>query len=299
MAQEKIPVQQKSILAPQAFSPATVRMPEKRPHILLIDDSLVDLRQLIELMTSTKLRVSVAFNGRDGLNKAELLQPDLILLDVNMPVMNGFATCRLLKTSERTRDTPVIFLSAANDVDRRIEGLELGAVDFVSKPFNDVEVLTRIRIHLGLATAYRSRMQTCSVQAAPGQAGQSLQTEQTEKKDSLLVKTAVEYLRQHLAKPPSTRELASILCSNERRLNSAFQAHFDQPVSAWLREERLQQAAHFLRTTQTPVANLSEYLGFSTSSNFAKAFKERYQCSPREFRQSRPVEPCDDGQSDA
>lgn len=267
-------------------------MPDKRPHILLIDDSLVELRQLIALMTSRDLRVSVAFNGRDGLYKAELLQPDLILLDINMPVMNGFATCRLLKTSERSRDIPVIFLSAANDADRRIEGLELGAVDFVSKPFHDVEVLTRVRIHLELATAYRSRMQAGLVKDPPGQSGEAILAS---KKDGLLVKTAVEYLRQHLAKPPSTRELASILCSNERRLNSAFQAHFDQPVSAWLREERLQQAAHFLQTTQTPVADLSEYLGFSTSSNFAKAFKERYQCSPREFRQSRPVEPGDPG----
>lgn len=261
-------------------------MPEKRPHILLIDDSVVDLRQLIALMTTRGLRVSVAFNGRDGLHKAELLQPDLILLDVNMPVMNGFATCRLLKTSESTRDIPVIFLSAANDPDRRVEGLELGAVDFVSKPFNDVEVLARVRIHLELATAYRSRLQT--VPAEPDRDGSSTMVQ---KKDHQLVKAATDYLRQHIAKPPATRELASILCSNERRLNQAFQEHFDQPVSAWLREERLQQAAHFLRTTQTPVTDISEYLGFSTSSNFAKAFKERFQCSPREFRQANPAGP--------
>lgn len=272
-------------------------MSDKRSHILLIDDSLVELRQLIALMTSRELRVSVAFNGRDGLHKAELLQPDLILLDINMPVMNGFATCRLLKTSERSRDIPVIFLSAANDVDRRIEGLELGAVDFVSKPFNDVEVLARVRIHLELATAYRSRMQAGSAEDASDRSGES---SLVSNKDLLLVKTAVEYLRQHLAQPPSTRALASILCTHERRLNQAFQAHFKQPVSAWLREERLQQAAHFLQTTQTPIADLSEYLGFSTASNFAKAFKERYQCSPREFRQPRPGDPGDTtDQSDA
>jgi DNA-binding response OmpR family regulator len=296
VAHEKIPVQQKGIHPAHIFRPTIVRMPVKRPHILLIDDSMVDLRQLIALMTSRDLRVSVAFDGRDGLHKAELLQPDLILLDVNMPVMNGFATCRLLKAGERTRDIPVIFLSAANDVDRRIEGLELGAVDFISKPFNDVEVLARVRIHLDLATAYRRRIQASSDEDAPGQSSDS---SLSAKKDGLLVKTAVDYLRQHVAKPPSTRELASILCTNERRLNQAFQAHFELPVSAWLREERLQQAAHFLKTTQTSIADLSEYLGFSTASNFAKAFKERYQCSPREFRQPRPDGPGDEnGQSD-
>lgn len=260
-------------------------MPDKRPHILLIDDSVVDLRQLIALMTSRELRVSVAFNGRDGLHKAELLQPDLILLDVNMPVMNGFATCRLLKTGERTRDIPVIFLSAANDVERRIEGLELGAVDFVSKPFNDAEVLARVRVHLELAAAYRSRMHGS---AGGSQAAQDLAAPKSVQKDGVLVQSAVDYLRQHITKPTSSKALAAILCTNERRLNQAFQAHFELPVSAWLREERLQQAAHFLKTTQTPIADLSEYLGFSTASNFAKAFKERYQCSPREFRQPRP-----------
>jgi len=261
-------------------------MSEKRPHILLIDDSVVDLRQLIALMTSRDFRVSVAFNGRDGFHKAEVLRPDLILLDVNMPVMNGFATCRLLKSSELTRDIPVIFLSAANDADRRIEGLELGAVDFVSKPFNDAEVLARVRVHLELAAAYRSRLQAAAAGNLSDPSGATAHS--SAKKDGVLVQTAVQYLRQHITQPPTTRELAAILCTNERRLNQAFQAHFDLAVSAWLREERLQQAAHFLRTTQTPIADLSEYLGFSTASNFAKAFKERYQCSPREFRQSGP-----------
>ena len=265
-------------------------MPQNHPHILLVDDSLVDLRQLIALMTARDFRVSVAFDGRDGFNKAELLQPDLILLDLNMPVMNGFAACRLLKMSERTRDIPVIFLSAANDADRRIEGLELGAVDFVSKPFNDVEVLARVRIHLELASSRRSRMQAEPAAAASDLLNDSLLSQN---KDSLLVRAAVDYLRQHLARPPSTRELAALLGSNERRLNLAFQAHFDMPVTAWLREERLQQAAHILKTTQTPITDLSDYLGYSTASNFAKAFKERYQCSPREFRQSGP-----DGQGD-
>jgi DNA-binding response OmpR family regulator len=255
-------------------------MPEQLHHILLIDDSLVDLRQLIALMTS-RARVSVAFNGRDGLNKAELLQPDLILLDVNMPVMDGFAACRLLKTGERTRSIPVIFLSAANDVDRRVEGLELGAVDFISKPFNDAEVLVRVRIHLELAAAYRNRLPVDALGPAGGEADTA---SSSARKDQSLVKAAIDYLRQHIANPPSTRELAGLLGSNERRLNQAFQSHFELPVSAWWREERLQQATHFLRTTQIPVADLSEYLGYSTASNFSKAFKERYGCSPREFR---------------
>lgn len=271
-------------------------MRQNRPHILLIDDSLVDLRQLIASMTARDFRVSVAFDGRDGLHKAELLKPDLILLDLNMPVMNGFATCRLLKTSEHTREIPVIFLSAANDADRRIEGLELGAVDFVAKPFNDVEVLARVRIHLELASSHRGRMQDSS----PG-GTRDLPAESCglPSKDSLLVRAAVTYLRQHVARPPSTRELAALLCTNERRLNQAFQAHFDQPMTTWLREERLQQAAHILRTTRTPVADLSEYLGYSTASNFAKAFKERYQCSPREFRQSSLAGPHDETPSSA
>jgi DNA-binding response OmpR family regulator len=258
-------------------------MPEQKPHILLIDDSVVDLRLLIETLTAQDMRISVAFNGRDGLMKAELLQPDLIMLDINMPDLDGFTVCRLLRQSEQTRHTPVIFLSANNDADTRVTGFALGGVDFVTKPFHEKEVLARINIHLELSRANRRWAQESALLPQPTDT--NALTRKKSGRNADLVNAAVEYLRSHVTEPPSTETLASLLGTHEKRLSQAFQEQFGMPVFAWLREERLQQACHLLTTTNTPITALGEYLGYATTSNFGKAFKERLGCSPREYRQ--------------
>lgn len=239
----------------------------------MIDDSSVDLRLLMEMMSARQMRVNVAFNGQDGYHKATMQQPDLILLDVSMPVMDGFATCRMLKSNERTRDIPVIFLSAANGVEKRIDGLSLGAVDYIVKPFSEQEVIARVEIHLNLA---RRRHLTAADEIGTG-AGLA-------RRDATLIQSATDYLRQHLSSPPSPEALAKILGTNEKRLNQAFQDGFSMPVFGWLREERLRQARALLSTTETPVADIAEYLGYSSPANFAKAFRERFDCAPRALR---------------
>lgn len=243
-----------------------------KPSILLIDDSTVDLRLLMEMMAARRMRVNVAFDGKDGYHKASLLQPDLILLDVSMPVMDGFATCRMLKSDERTRYIPVIFLSAANEVAQRIDGLSLGAVDYIVKPFSEQEVIARVEIHLQLA---KQRLQPA---APPAEAGSPQQ------RNAALVQSAIGYLRQHMSQPPSPETLAKILGTNEKQLNQLFHEAFALPVFAWLREERLRQARDLLAVTEAPIADIAEHLGYSSAANFAKAFRERFDCSPRDLR---------------
>lgn len=248
-----------------------------RPNILLIDDSIVDLRVLMEMMTARKFRVSVSMNGHDGAMRALVQQPDLILLDVRMPILDGFATCRLLKADERTRYIPVIFLSAATDPEEKIEGLKLGAVDYVTKPFDENEVITRVGIHLDIAQRLAHR-------SSPPSPGEPAAAEAPLGPDALLVNAAVAYLRQYIADPPSPEQLAHHLGTNEKRLTRAFHMHFEMPVQAWLREERLAQARLLLTTTETPVSVIASCLGYSTQGNFARSFKERFACTPRDLR---------------
>lgn len=248
-----------------------------RKNILLIDDSTLDLRILIEMMSSRKMSVNVAFNGQDGLHKATMQQPDLILLDVSMPVIDGFTTCRMLKNNPRTRDIPVIFLSSANEVEKRIDGLALGAVDFIVKPFNEQEVIARVEIHLNL-----SRKQDEIVIINANQ--DNMLTENYTHPNTAFISAATDYLRQHLSGPPPPSELAKVLGTNEKRLNQAFQAHFSMPVFAWLREERLRQAKELLTSSLTPIAYIAEYLGYSSPANFSKAFHARFDLSPTEIR---------------
>lgn len=254
---------------------------EEKASILVIDDSLADLRILTEMMAMQKMRISVAFNGSDGYERAILQQPDLILLDVRMPGMDGFATCRLLKANAKTSLIPVIFLTAASDPEERVEGLTLGAVDYVCKPFAEQEVIARVNIHLRLA---QGRGQPAALAAAAGQ-----EESPGHSRDAVLTAAAVNHLQQNLRTAPTSEALARQLGTNEKRLNQAFQSCFAMSASEWLRNERLQQARHLLTHTDTSIAQIGDHLGYSSPANFAKAFRERFGCSPRELRLAPPA----------
>jgi DNA-binding response OmpR family regulator len=126
----------------------------KRPNVILIvDDTPENLRVLGELLEADGHEVLVATNGKDGLSIAQSSTVDLILLDVMMPGMDGFEVCKKLKKNRLTRDIPVIFLTALDSTDDEAEGLRLGAVDYIPKPFKLEIVRARIRNQLALHNA--------------------------------------------------------------------------------------------------------------------------------------------------
>ncbi len=260
------------------------RTPQVAPKVLLVDDSPSDLRLLLDVVSSATIRVLVAFDGQDGLDKALLHQPDLILMDVNMPGMDGFAACRQLKAQQRTQLIPVIFLTAANDLDQRLLGLTVGGVDYISKPFSEQEVLARIRIHLDLSM--NRRRLSSELARSPVAVDDTTGADVLERPRDLLVRSATTYLRQHLSAPPSPAALAHLVGTNEKRLNQAFHEQFGMPVFGWLREERMGQARRLLTTADMGVASIGDYLGFSSPANFAKAFRERFGMSPSALRQN-------------
>lgn len=119
-------------------------------NILIIDDNPVNLRILADYLEAHGYGVLVARDGQSGLDKAEFAKPDLILLDVMMPGIDGFEACRLLKQNDATANIPVIFMTALADTEHKLEGFSVGAVDYVTKPLQQKEVLARIRTHLRL-----------------------------------------------------------------------------------------------------------------------------------------------------
>ncbi|HLO52352.1 MAG TPA: response regulator [Kamptonema sp.] len=118
--------------------------------ILLVDDNPTNLKVLSEAMSESGWTILVATDGASAINQAEYALPDLILLDVMMPGIDGFQTCYCLKSNLKTYDIPVIFMTALNDPVDRVRGLNLGAVDYITKPFQQEEVLARVAIHLKL-----------------------------------------------------------------------------------------------------------------------------------------------------
>lgn len=118
--------------------------------ILLVDDTPDNLKVLFNLLKPENFDLRIAMTGEAALEALRLKSADLILLDVEMPGIDGFETCRRLKADSSLGEIPIIFMTALNDVTHKVHGLELGAVDYITKPFESSEVLARIRVHLKL-----------------------------------------------------------------------------------------------------------------------------------------------------
>jgi len=119
-------------------------------NIFLVDDRQENIQVLAPLLLAENYEVLVAYSGLEALEKVEEVKPDLILLDVNMPGIDGYETCRRLKSSPSTADIPVIFLTAQSNQDSIQAGFDAGGVDYVSKPFNRSELMSRIKTQLSL-----------------------------------------------------------------------------------------------------------------------------------------------------
>lgn len=133
--------------------------PQQENTIFVVDDNPVNLKVLFTLLKESGFKVLVATGGTDALEKLQNIKPDLILLDVSMPDISGFEVCKRLKVDANTTDIPVIFLTALSDLENKLEGLSLGAVDFISKPFQKQEVLSRICLHLKLSKLQKTLQQ--------------------------------------------------------------------------------------------------------------------------------------------
>ncbi|MEJ2610813.1 MAG: response regulator [Candidatus Thiodiazotropha sp.] len=119
-------------------------------YILAVDDTPASLRLLTDILSSEGYQVRSAINGELALRAAKTQAPQLILLDISMPEMDGFEVCRHLKRVPKLRDVPVIFVSALSEMQDKLEGFDIGGVDYVTKPFQREELLARVHTHIEL-----------------------------------------------------------------------------------------------------------------------------------------------------
>ncbi len=116
----------------------------KKPLILIVDDTLKNIQVLGNILRDKGYSISVATSGKQSLGLVKTEEPDLILLDIQMPEMDGFEVCEILKSNPDTKNIPVIFLTAVVDPEKIVHGFELGAVDYIMKPFNTAELAVRV-----------------------------------------------------------------------------------------------------------------------------------------------------------
>ncbi len=127
--------------------------------ILIVDDTPTNLEILFDLLSNSGFTVLIAEDGETAIERAEYAPPDLILLDILMPGMDGFETCRRLKANSSTKDIPIIFMTALSEALDKVKGLNLGAVDYITKPLVHEEVLARIELHLRLRNLTKTLQQ--------------------------------------------------------------------------------------------------------------------------------------------
>ncbi len=127
-----------------------------KANILVVDDTPANLRLLAELLKERGYTVRPVLSGKHALRVTQTEAVDVILLDIRMPHMDGYEVCRRIKAQEATRDIPILFLSALNDIFDKVKAFEVGGVDYITKPFQVEEVLARVKTHLTLRTLQKA-----------------------------------------------------------------------------------------------------------------------------------------------
>ncbi|UUZ55421.1 DNA-binding response regulator [Massilia sp. H-1] len=236
----------------------------------MVDDSAFEQRMLAELLTKHDHMVLAAYNGHQGYELAASARPDLILLDVRMPYVDGFATCRLLKANPDTAAIPIIFVSGADAEDEKVLGLSVGAVDFVSKPFSGAELAARIQVHLKLARrtgSGRTRHQ------------------QPSSADEVLVRAARQLIDADLAAVPTLDEIAGQVGTYREKLSQVFRETMGCTVFAYIHDQRIARGGELLlRDTEIDIQAIALLVGFQNAGNFATAFRERNGMPPSTYR---------------
>ncbi len=128
-------------------------MKDLKAFLLIVDDNPVNIQVLGNMLEDSGYRTAATLNGNDALKFIQDEKPDLVLLDIMMPEIDGYQVCKILKEDDDLKDIPVIFLTAKNDTESIVRGFEVGGVDYISKPYHSAELLARIKTHLELKHA--------------------------------------------------------------------------------------------------------------------------------------------------
>ncbi|MCT4589791.1 MAG: hybrid sensor histidine kinase/response regulator [Carboxylicivirga sp.] len=137
-------------------------METKPPNILIVDDNILNLQVTTEILQEHGYRIGLAQSGRDALKQIEIQLPDLILLDIMMPEMDGIEVCRQIRKNQQWSDIPIIFLTARNQTEDIVKAFEAGGADYVTKPFQKEELLARVKSQIDL---YRSKIEIKALNA--------------------------------------------------------------------------------------------------------------------------------------
>ncbi|WP_197494111.1 ATP-binding protein [Lewinella sp. 4G2] len=248
------------------------------PVVLIVEDN-ADMRTYLRIGLSGSYRVEEARDGREGTQMAKKLLPDLIISDVMMPEMDGFELCADLKTSLETSHIPIILLTARAAAQDRIQGLDTGADDYLTKPFEVPELRARARNLISGRRLLRERFAE-SLTLKPEEVTAS-------SVDQEFLLAAVQAVEDNMENENfGIDELALQLGVSRPSMNKKFRALLDQSSNQFLQSIRLERAADMLLKTQDTVAMIADAVGFRSASYFIKSFRDKFSMTPGQYRKN-------------
>jgi len=243
--------------------------------ILIVEDN-PDVTSYISSIMENDYQIITAENGSIGLNKASKKYPDLIVSDVMMPEMDGFELCKKLKSNELTSHIPVILLTAKADLESKIEGLEFGADDYISKPFEAEELKVRSKNLIDQRRKMREKF-TNMIEINPGEITATSLDEQ-------FLKRLMDVFENHVTDSDfNTEDFAREVGMSRSNLYLKVQALTNQSVNEFIRSLRLKRAAQLLRKNTGSVSEIAYEVGFNSVSHFSKVFSKQFGTSPGKF----------------
>ncbi|MFN6560213.1 MAG: response regulator [Nostoc sp. ChiSLP01] len=267
-----------------------IKMPNvsEESLILVVDDTTTNLEIVLEILTNAGFEVATEVNGEKALKQVESRLPDLILLDVMMPKIDGFETCKKLKENSETCDIPVIFMTGNSDTDSKIKGLNIGAVDYITKPFHEEELLARIKTHLQLRNLRKTlenrvaeRTEALSKVLKDLQESQ-IQLVQTEKMSALgqLVAGVAHEINNPVGFIHGNLGHASVYFQAMAKLIELYQQHYPHPVAEIQEEIAAMDLQYMLSDLPNLISSMKEGVqrirNISTSlRNFSRADSDR------------------------
>ncbi len=248
---------------------------DSKPSVLIVDDS-ADVREYLKSLLENSYQVFEAANGTEGINSAIEISPDLILSDVMMPSMDGFEFCEKIKSDWHTSDIPVILLTAKASLESKLEGLEIGADDYLTKPFESRELFIRIKNLLEQRKRLKEKYSNdINLLTNPKNLSSS---------DEMFIKKASQIVESNLDKTNfSTELLAKELLVSRAKLYRKFVAIIGLAPGEFIRTIKLQKAAEMLTQKQLSVTQVAYEIGFSSPAQFTRAFSKQFNCLPSEY----------------
>lgn len=275
---------------PDEFEPIKEVVPKKgeepaetdKVQILVVEDN-PDLRGFISSILSDEYEVHEAEDGAKGYHKAEEMIPDLIISDVMMPNMDGYEMCKLIKSNEKTDHIPIVLLTAKATRENKMEGLELGADDYLVKPFDKEELLVRVRNLISIREKLQKKYQQ-EVRLRP----KGVKVASVHQK---FIEGIKEVIEKNIGNEQfGVEDLASAMAMSRSQMHRKLKALTDRSASAFIRNYRLYRAAELIEQEAGNISEIAFDVGFNSQTYFSTCFQELFGCSPTVYKQKAETE---------